>query len=476
MSTSGDKGSNAPLPGMQPAAAMPRPQGPLAVTLQRSDLALTDDVAFWALIRRGTERLSFNNYLKFMDDVCGWDPERVNRDLRSRLRLPFARVELYELLKAATELFLVTSCDVTTAPQFDAVAESARLGRAVSATELEELWKRYTASGDPKLIPYMDYLKAKLREPLTAEERRGADLCASILEAKLQRPCMIELIWSYWHEEAMLVQALNAISLRFQNRMPGERGVLANLTLDPLRPLSSLMWGYVQDEQHRLSIARRAYEYDHEYGLQLVGSAVPKLDSADRRSKFLEGFHRLLHVASRFYQQDDDTTVRADGFPVLNALKDVNLMLGEGGQNQYGDLPWVARGEMLMQQWMLARPEMREFLSSRPSVIYPEPWMERLDAVKHLMRWNDVSSIHFNNLAVMGERLLLSIRLNPWSAVNSSVSAANWARSWREEVQGYLHAYRVVTGVDLSANLVANRIDATIPGVLIQRRLVAQNG
>ncbi len=28
--------------------------------------------------------------------------------------------------------------------------------------------------------------------------------------------------------------------------------------------------------------------------------------------------------------------------------------------------------------------------------------------------------------------------------------AANWARYWRPEVQGYIHAYRAVTGVDLA--------------------------
>ena len=46
----------------------------------------------------------------------------------------------------------------------------------------------------------------------------------------------------------------------------------------------------------------------------------------------------------------------ADGFPVLNALREVHLLLAEGAHNQYGDLPWTARQEMLMQQWLLARP------------------------------------------------------------------------------------------------------------------------
>ena len=55
----------------------------------------------------------------------------------------------------------------------------------------------------------------------------------------------------------------------------------------------------------------------------------------------------------------------ADAFPVLNALREVHLLLAEGANNQYRDLPWTARGEMLMQQWLLARPEFREFLPTQ---------------------------------------------------------------------------------------------------------------
>ena len=79
----------------------------------------------------------------------------------------------------------------------------------------------------------------------------------------------MELIWSYWHEEGMLVQTLNAILARFQNRRhrPTGRDPLARFDLDPLRPLNNLFWGWTQDEMHRLTVRRRAFEYDHEYGL-----------------------------------------------------------------------------------------------------------------------------------------------------------------------------------------------------------------
>ena len=137
----------------------------------------------------------------------------------------------------------------------------------------------------------------------------------------------------------MLVQTTNAITRRFQNvRGATTHDPLANLEVDPLRPLNNLLWGYVQDEQHRLSVVRRNYEYDHHYGLRLDGRAVQGMNPADTRSKFLEAFHNLLRLGTTFFKQDDDTTVKADAFPVLNALKEVHLILTEGQHNQFGDL------------------------------------------------------------------------------------------------------------------------------------------
>ena len=49
----------------------------------------------------------------------------------------------------------------------------------------------------------------------------------------------------------------------------------------------------------------------------LYGKANPLSRAADPRSKFLESFHNLLHRASQFFKEDNDTTVIADGFPLL---------------------------------------------------------------------------------------------------------------------------------------------------------------
>jgi hypothetical protein len=109
--------------------------------------------------------------------------------------------------------------------------------------------------------------------------------------------------------------------------------------------------------------------------------------------------------------------------------------------------------EMLMEQWLLARPEFDEFLPSRKSVVFPERWMHRIEALKRMHAWEQPSVRHFNNLARFGELLLLSIRYGNWGVVDDVNSAANWARFFRQELQWYTYSYQAVTGIDLSAGM-----------------------
>jgi hypothetical protein len=160
----------------------------------------------------------------------------------------------------------------------------------------------------------------------------------------------------------------------------------------------------------------------------------------------------------------------------LNALKEVHLILSQGAHNQFGDLTSTARIEMLLQAFLLARPELREFLPTRIMVAYPEPWMDRVDAMKKLQGWTDTSVLDFRNLAVFGEQIILSIRFGNWSDIQDAVQAFNWARFFRPQIQGYSHAYRAVTGVDLSSDNVSTKVDATLPSVLLKQRLASERG
>jgi hypothetical protein len=451
-------------------------------------------------IREATEDISFNHYQDFINEILC--PERhaghVSDDARklvaatgARRGTPFSGIDAYQTLKVGTEIFLLLHTRVLDDANFfdaqDVERYNARHDRRQTVQGLKSLWTNYlekvNGKGLPtKTLPYLALIRRKLGDQsIVAHNPQAQDLvhvCDGIQQAKLARPCFLELIWSYWHEEGMLVQSLNAIALRFQNQRASARDPLATLDIDPLRPLSNFLWGYVQDEQHRLTVARRAYEYDHHYGMSLHGKAVPPLRSADSRSKFLEAFHNLLTACVTFYKQDDNKMIIGDAFPVLNALKEVHQLLAEGAHNQYGDLPTTARIEMLMQQWLLARPEMREFLSGRTMVPYLEPWMERVDAMKKLQNWTDVSVGTFNDLARFGEQLLLSIRFGHWSEVHQSDVATNWAREWRSEVKQYIHAYRAATGVDLAPESSGPPIvDRDLPpSVHLRRRLETQQG
>ena len=470
------------------------------VALQRAAIPATDDVSLWVVIRKSTEALKFANYNRFMNAVLCGTPNGVPQadlDVYKALRLshvralPFSDTDAYRLLKVATEAFLMVNGGVSEFDGSDADLISRRLGSGpLNKTKIKEHWAAYlgrtTGATDP-MLPYL----ALIREKLGSEEIKNqifayespikdspdaGKRCVGLLRDKLQRPLLLELIWNYWIEESMMVQSIGAIARRFQNIHAGPgRDPLANFEVDTLRPLSNILWGYVQDEQHRLSIIRRDQEYKHHYGIFLKGRAVPNIRPADNRSKFIEGFHQLLRLCTLFFRQDDDTTVKADAFPVLNALKEVHLVLSQGAHNQFGDLPSTARQEMLLQQWILARPEFREFLPTRIAVAYPEPWMDRVEAMKTLQGWTDTSVTHFYNLAVFGEQLLLSIRYGNWGSINEPPEAGNWARYWRAEMQGYIHSYRAVTGVDLSATpYVTDQVDSTPPSVHLLNRYMAQ--
>ena len=499
---------------------------PVPVRLTRAAHGSTRDLILWTAIRYSTASIKFPNFAQFLDYVvCGDDDaipglhEPLATDDRGTFSISKAVVErqaralehlkhearalrmgggrlltgtnAYRVLRDAADWFLRVYCGVLP-PQHDferiegdlAARVGADLRSASGATSIEEAWSAYTVNvHGAHLLPYLNIVRERLSDavPVHGMHRSEAAIaCTGILQEKLTHPCFMELIWSYWQEEGMLVQTINAVSNRFQNRRsgPGNRDPLINLEIDSLRPLNNLMWGYVQDELNRLTVARRSDQYACQYGVKLKGLAVSHMRPVDRRSKFLEAFHNFLHRCLRFFQKDDDTTVHADGFPVLNAIKDVHYLLAEGASNQYGDLTSTARAEMLIQQWLLGRPEMREFLGGRRAVPYPEPWMDRVDAMKALQGWTDTSVVHFNDLATFGEQIVLGLRFGGWSLVNDPTAAANFARSWRAEIQGYECAYRAVTGVDLGAEVMSQQAAAERdlpPSFHLQRRLAARH-
>jgi hypothetical protein len=491
-------------------------------TLTRTDLGNDASASLWSAIRLHTEAIGFERYQGFMDDVLKSYTDHSPTEVRAYTSGPGARfatyitqrgLDPYQLIKIATEAFLLREAGVwnyrrpdppnpTDPPPKERLLEQLLAERALPPSDPSKLPPGIDKDGFPlgdqpypgqfpagadapadwteardrlraffrdERASYLDEIIPTFTRDLPADWKSVGKAVAADLSVS---PPLIELIWSYWHEEGMLSQTLAAIALRFQNvRGNGASDRLSELAFDAVRPLGALLYGYIGDEQNRLSVLRRAYEYNQQYGLALVGRATRGLRPADARSQFIEAFHNLLRLTAIFHSQDDDTTVLSDGFPVLNALKEVHLILAEGAHNQFRDLPWTARVEMMVEQWIMARPEMKEFLRGRYMVPYVEGWMGGVDAMKRLQGWTDVSVNHFRDLGVYGERLLLSVRHFRWETVTDHEVARTWARAFRPEIQGYIHAYRAATGVDLSNPDV---VDATLPALHLHRRLVEQ--
>ena len=125
---------------------------------------------------------------------------------------------------------------------------------------------------------------------------------------------------------------------------------------------------------------------------------------------------------------------------------------------------------MLVQQWLMARPDMRDFLGARPMVPLAESWMPQVDVLKRATGWYDANITHFHDMAVYGEQVLLSVRYGDWVDVTDPNQASNWARYWRPEIQTYIHAYRAATGADLTVEPVSGET----PSSLLRKRMALQ--
>ena len=418
------------------------------VSLVSAEPPLSEDQILWTFISQITTMLRFEEF-----------DEYIRPQMKGNTK--WYGTEAYRLLRKAADKFVGIAADPIAAsrkPRFkyELTEGTAQAGIARSYVSSER------ADLDEK--PFTLAIGRKLLA--------AGGGSAHHLGFPLPNVPFVELIWNYWHEEAMLVQSLNHILARFQNRRLGNgRDTLGRLDLNPLLPLRNLLWGFVDDERRRLTVRRRAAEYEYQYGLRLLGRAVPHQSTVvERRTQFLEAFHGLLHACHGYYKERDDLTVEADAFPLLSSLREVHLVLARGAHNQFADLPVTARAEMLTMQWILAQKEMREFLGGPTMVPYEEQWMDRVDTMKQLNGWSDASVTHFFELAVTGEQVLLSIRHGRWNESGRvRDDAANWALTWRDEIQRYIHAYRAVTGADL-----ATTIDATMPSTLLADRLERQ--
>src|SRR5215831_2482256 len=264
------------------------------VTLQRTFVARTDDAALGPAIRNRTAAIGFERYQRFINCIFGCDdaadPSVGASFGAGGLDTPLARMTTkcldtrdtnfndpterrqvisiygpyaYSVLKLATQVFLTLESGVVLRRRdpglpkiFDIKKEQIRFNdSSLTFQNIKDELQAYISPSHNNL-PYLDRI---VRSLITLDPNKPEVLpyCLGVLKHRLTSPSLIELIWSYWLEEGMLVQTMNAIARRFQNRRGSANDPLGELEFDPLRPLNNLIWGFIQDEHNRLTVPRR---------------------------------------------------------------------------------------------------------------------------------------------------------------------------------------------------------------------------
>ena len=475
---------------------------PIGVSLERSDIPRTTDVALWEVIRESTHAVSFSRYSDFIDWVIGgktppWhlldsqetasvqEGRQEIETIGARRSLPFPDIEPYRLLKVATEVFLMASSGVVLEDQdFSdlSVQDAARTG--LSSSDYGGLWAAYLERvNGSQTLPYLNLIRRKLQEAdlIPNKQRQQTEIAYGILKDKLVRPSFLELIWSYWHEQGMLVQTLNeyrralpespwpraarppcgarhrpaaaveqpALGLYPGRAAPSVRRPARLRVRPPLRA-HALREGRPPDPRGRQPVA--------------IPGGVPQPPTPDGR--LLQGGRR----------HDDQ------GRPVPGPQRaQRGAPAAHGGAVQPVRRPAVDRPPGDADAAVAARaPGVPIVPADRVMVAYPEPWMDRVDSMKKMQGWTEVSVRHFRDLGVTGEPILLSIRFGNWSVTIDPNQAGNWARFWRQEIQWYIESYHTVTGIDLSSDMSDVRAAETAaarsqqPSVHIGRRMARQ--
>src|SRR5438874_5840328 len=219
-------------------------EGVLPVSLQRTALVETVDQALWVIIRDRTNAVGFRPYKTFIDNVMGGD-------------LPFRGGDAYALLKFATDAFLMqevgvldplgviraglvkdnnrgtalmdpesafqsleAQLDDPTQSEALRTQEERRLGRPINLAELKRMRDSYYVALKEEtpptaVLPYLRIIRERLADIPLKPPGAVPRSAYGILRSHLTAPLAVELIWSYWHEEGMLAQTLNAILARF---------------------------------------------------------------------------------------------------------------------------------------------------------------------------------------------------------------------------------------------------------------------
>src|SRR5690606_24371059 len=120
---------------------------------------------------------------------------------RNELFSPIHGVGAYELLKTATQVFLLLEAGTvlseferhTNQPLYDADEEERRTGEFLTFSEAEARLATYLGANR------LPYIQRVLNTAFVGRAPQDRIFCPGFLVQRADRPLMLELIWSYWH-------------------------------------------------------------------------------------------------------------------------------------------------------------------------------------------------------------------------------------------------------------------------------------
>jgi hypothetical protein len=281
-------------------------------------------------------------------------------------------------------------------------------------------------------------------------------------------------------EIAGVRQAEGAILMRYQNqRVVGARGeALVQLNLEANDSLNAWLKGRLEAYQQRrlTGLPERANEYFAEVGQSVLpgGDAQP----ADVRSGLMPALLGLVRRLLAFYDAEDNKMIVADGRPVLQAFKELQIKADEAEANRAYDMPIRLRKEMLVATAILRHPTLWQSLVARTQVRRAATYQNVFEAVKEALGWELPDVTHYQDLAYSAEILIgagqakIGSDAGPWARVSDEKLAAAAASTLRNETKTFSHAYRAVTGIDLGAP----NVSLEVPAALVRVPMVTAGG
>src|SRR5262249_34580858 len=148
----------------------------ISTSLKRSASFETSDIALSSMIRRGSDAVSFDRYMDFMNWVfC--DGRSVGKGTEELLFvddhrfLPFTDTDAYRNIKAATEAFLMANSCVAVGNRHERHEEIQYIADYVAIdqadlTDPKKLFHKYRVhvGTDTRVIPYLAVIHAKLQD------------------------------------------------------------------------------------------------------------------------------------------------------------------------------------------------------------------------------------------------------------------------------------------------------------------------